>query len=65
VDGWRAGRCGISIAAWALRYDPRATEPEEWSQTFNASNYFNEGWWRLCFAIRTSGHDIVRASRRC
>jgi hypothetical protein len=29
--------------------DPRATEPEEWSQTWNASNYFNEGWWRLLF----------------
>ena len=30
-------------------YDPRATEPEEWNQTWNASNYFNEGWWRLLF----------------
>jgi hypothetical protein len=30
-------------------YDPRATEPEEWNQTWNASNYFTEGWWRLLF----------------
>jgi hypothetical protein len=30
-------------------YDPRATEPEEWSQAWNAANYFNEGWWRLLF----------------
>jgi len=30
-------------------YDPRATEPEEWSQTWNATNYFNEGWWRFLF----------------
>jgi hypothetical protein len=30
-------------------YDPRATEPEEWNQTFNARDYFNEGWWRLLF----------------
>ena len=30
-------------------YDPRATEPEEWNQTWNASDYFNEGWWRLLF----------------
>ena len=30
-------------------YDPRVTEPEEWNQTFNASDYFNEGWWRLLF----------------
>jgi hypothetical protein len=30
-------------------YDPRATEPEEWNQTWNATDYFNEGWWRLLF----------------
>ena len=30
-------------------YDQRATEPEEWSQAWNASNYFTEGWWRLLF----------------
>jgi len=30
-------------------WDPRATEPEEWNQSFNAANYFNEGWWRLLF----------------
>jgi hypothetical protein len=30
-------------------YDPRATEPEEWNQTWNATNYFNEGWWRFLF----------------
>ena len=30
-------------------YDPRATEPEEWNQSFNATSYFNEGWWRLVF----------------
>ncbi len=30
-------------------WDPRATEPEEWNQTFNATDYFNEGWWRLLF----------------
>jgi hypothetical protein len=30
-------------------YDLRATEPEEWNQTWNASDYFNEGWWRLLF----------------
>jgi hypothetical protein len=30
-------------------YDPRATEPEEWNQTWNAADYFNEGWWRLLF----------------
>jgi hypothetical protein len=31
-------------------YDPRATEPEEWKPpTFNATDYFNEGWWRLLF----------------
>jgi hypothetical protein len=29
-------------------YDQRATEPEEW-QTWGASDYFNEGWWRLLF----------------
>jgi hypothetical protein len=30
-------------------YDPRAAEPEEWNQTFNATDYFNEGWWWLLF----------------
>jgi hypothetical protein len=30
-------------------YDLRATEPEEWNQTWNAADYFNEGWWRLLF----------------
>jgi hypothetical protein len=31
-------------------YDPRAIEPEEWRPpTFNATDYFNEGWWRLLF----------------
>jgi hypothetical protein len=30
-------------------YDGRAAEPEEWNQTWNASDYFNEGWWRLLF----------------
>ena len=30
-------------------YDPRAFEPEEWNQSWNASDYFNEGWWRLLF----------------
>jgi hypothetical protein len=30
-------------------YDPRAIEPEEWNQTWNATDYFNEGWWRLLF----------------
>jgi hypothetical protein len=30
-------------------YDPRTGYPEEWSQGFNATDYFNEGWWRLLF----------------
>jgi hypothetical protein len=30
-------------------WDARAAEPEEWNQSFNAANYFNEGWWRLLF----------------
>jgi hypothetical protein len=31
-------------------YDPRTAEPEEWKPpTFNATDYFNEGWWRLLF----------------
>ena len=31
-------------------YDPRATEPEEWNaDVVNATDYFNEGWWRLLF----------------
>ena len=31
-------------------YDPRTAEAAEWSPpTFNATDYFNEGWWRLLF----------------
>jgi hypothetical protein len=31
-------------------YDPRAAEPEEWKPTWSdATDYFNEGWWRLLF----------------
>jgi hypothetical protein len=31
-------------------YDPRAAEPEEWKLTWSdATDYFNEGWWRLLF----------------
>jgi hypothetical protein len=30
-------------------YDARAAEPEEWNQPWNATDYFNEGWWRLLF----------------
>ena len=30
-------------------YDPRTIDPEQWNQSFNASDYFNEGWWRLLF----------------
>jgi hypothetical protein len=30
-------------------WDPRTAEPEEWNPTWNATNYFNEGWWRLLF----------------
>ena len=31
-------------------YDPRAVEPEEWKRTWSdATDYFNEGWWRLLF----------------
>ena len=31
-------------------YDPRAIEPEEWKTTWSdATDYFNEGWWRLLF----------------
>ena len=31
-------------------YDQRATEPEEWKATWSdATDYFNEGWWRLLF----------------
>src|SRR5687768_14086932 len=29
--------------------DPRTAEPEEWNPSFNATDYFNEGWWRLLF----------------
>jgi hypothetical protein len=31
-------------------YDPRAAEPEEWKLTWSdATDYFNDGWWRLLF----------------
>ena len=31
-------------------YDRRAADPEEWKQTWSdATDYFNEGWWRLLF----------------
>ena len=31
-------------------YDPRTVEPEEWKLTWSdATDYFNEGWWRLLF----------------
>ena len=31
-------------------YDPRAVEPEEWKTTWSdATDYFNDGWWRLLF----------------
>lgn len=31
-------------------YDPRAVEPEEWKATWSdATDYFNEGWWRHLF----------------
>jgi hypothetical protein len=30
-------------------YDLRAADPEEWNQSWNATDYFNEGWWRLLF----------------
>jgi hypothetical protein len=31
-------------------YDPRASEPEEWKRTWSdATDYFNDGWWRLLF----------------
>jgi hypothetical protein len=31
-------------------YDPRAVEPEEWKSTWSdATDYFNDGWWRLLF----------------
>jgi len=31
-------------------YDPRAGEPEEWTAAWSdATDYFNEGWWRLLF----------------
>ena len=47
-------------------YDPRATEPEEWNQTWSMrpTTSTRDGGGS-CFAIRTSGHDIGRASRRC
>jgi hypothetical protein len=31
-------------------YDQRAAEPEEWNQSWNSTDYFNEGWWRLLFS---------------
>ena len=31
-------------------YDPRAVEPEEWKAAWSdATDYFNDGWWRLLF----------------
>ena len=30
-------------------YDPRTTAAEEWNPSWNATDYFNEGWWRLLF----------------
>jgi hypothetical protein len=30
-------------------HDFRASDPEEWNQPWNATSYFNEGWWRLLF----------------
>ena len=31
-------------------YDPRAVEPEEWKSAWSdATDYFNDGWWRLLF----------------
>ena len=31
-------------------YDPRAVDPEEWKATWSdATDYFNDGWWRLLF----------------
>jgi hypothetical protein len=30
-------------------HDLRTAQPEEWNETFNATDYFNEGWWRLLF----------------
>jgi hypothetical protein len=31
-------------------YDPRASEPEEWKAPWSdATDYFNEGWWRYLF----------------
>jgi hypothetical protein len=30
-------------------YDLRTTGPDEWNQTWNATDYFSEGWWRLLF----------------
>jgi hypothetical protein len=30
-------------------HDYRSPAAEEWNQTFNAVDYFNEGWWRLLF----------------
>ncbi len=30
-------------------YDPRTAEAEEWNPSWNATDYFNEGWWRLLF----------------
>ena len=30
-------------------HDYRSPAAEEWNQTFNAADYFNEGWWRYLF----------------
>jgi hypothetical protein len=30
-------------------YDPRTAEAEEWNPPWNATDYFNEGWWGLLF----------------
>jgi hypothetical protein len=30
-------------------HDYRSPAAEEWNQTFNAVDYFNEGWWRYLF----------------
>ena len=30
-------------------YDPRTAAAEEWNPPWNATDYFNEGWWRLLF----------------
>jgi hypothetical protein len=36
--------------SFGTQQDPRAPEPEEWNHTWSdATDYFNEGWWRLLF----------------